>query len=93
MTPYFEDSRYGITIYHGRCEDLLPQLPKADLLLVDPPYQQSNSGAGLVGRRATYSEIRLNLSSFDPAWLCGSLASICKVPHGYIFSAKASQLL
>jgi DNA modification methylase len=38
MTPYYE--RNGITIYHGRCEDVLPTLPSAsvDLVLTDPPY-------------------------------------------------------
>lgn len=36
MTPYFE--RDGIVIYHGDCRDVLPTLPRVDLLLTDPPY-------------------------------------------------------
>lgn len=36
MTPYYEHS--GITIYHGNCMDVLPQLPKVGLVLTDPPY-------------------------------------------------------
>ena len=36
MTPYYEHA--GITIYHGDCREILPQLPKFDLLLTDPPY-------------------------------------------------------
>lgn len=38
MKPYYEHS--GITIYHGDCREVLPQLDhdKADLLLADPPY-------------------------------------------------------
>ena len=36
MTPYYD--RDGITIYHGDCRDILPQLPKVDLVLTDPPY-------------------------------------------------------
>jgi len=36
MKPYYEDS--AVTIYHGDCRDILPQLPKVDLVLTDPPY-------------------------------------------------------
>lgn len=36
MTPYYEED--GITIYHGDCREILPTLPKVDLVLTDPPY-------------------------------------------------------
>jgi DNA modification methylase len=36
MKPYY--SHAGITIYHGDCREILPTLPKCDLLLTDPPY-------------------------------------------------------
>jgi DNA modification methylase len=36
MTPYYEES--GITIYHGDCREVLPDLPKVNLVLTDPPY-------------------------------------------------------
>ena len=36
MKPYYEEK--GITIYHGDCRDILPSLPKVDLVLTDPPY-------------------------------------------------------
>jgi len=34
--PYYDKD--GITIYHGDCREILPQLPKVDLVLTDPPY-------------------------------------------------------
>lgn len=34
--PYYD--RDGITIYHGDFREILPHLPKVDLLLTDPPY-------------------------------------------------------
>ena len=34
--PYYEHD--GITIYHGDCREMLPDLPKVDLVLTDPPY-------------------------------------------------------
>ena len=36
MKPYYQDD-YA-TIYHGDCREVLPQLPKVDLVLTDPPY-------------------------------------------------------
>lgn len=36
IKPYYEET--GITIYHGDCREILPQLPKVDLVLTDPPY-------------------------------------------------------
>jgi DNA modification methylase len=38
VKPYYEDKESGITIYHGDCREILPQLPKVDLVLTDPPY-------------------------------------------------------
>ena len=43
--PYYD--RDGITIYHGDCKDILPELPKVDLVLTDPPY---GIGLGTIGR-------------------------------------------
>lgn len=38
MTPYYQDSL--VTLYHGDCRDLLPELERGsvDLLLTDPPF-------------------------------------------------------
>lgn len=37
--PYYDED--GITIYHGDCREILPLLPKVDLVLTDPPYGMS----------------------------------------------------
>ena len=36
LKPYFQDK--DVTIYHGDCREILPQLPKVDLVLTGPPY-------------------------------------------------------
>lgn len=36
MQPYYQDD--SCTIYHGDCREILPGLPKVDLVLTDPPY-------------------------------------------------------
>lgn len=53
MKPYYEEK--GILIYHGDCREILPSLPKVDLVLTDPPY---NVGLAYANgdNRADYSE-------------------------------------
>lgn len=34
--PYYDHA--GITIFHGDCREILPLLPKVDLVVTDPPY-------------------------------------------------------
>jgi len=36
VKPYYDHA--GITIYNGDCSEILPTLPKVDLVLTDPPY-------------------------------------------------------
>jgi len=43
MTPYYRAG--GITLYHGRAEEILPQLPAKsfDLIFTSPPYNAMNT--------------------------------------------------
>jgi site-specific DNA-methyltransferase (adenine-specific) len=50
MTPYYEDTRAGITIYHGDCREVLPTLGPVDHVITDPPYEAE---AHTKGRRVT----------------------------------------
>lgn len=36
MKPYYESG--GITLYHGDCLEIMPELPEVDLVITDPPY-------------------------------------------------------
>ncbi len=36
LQPFYEDE--WVTIYHGDCREILPSIPRADLMLTDPPY-------------------------------------------------------
>lgn len=50
MKPYYDDGK-GMVIYHGDCREILPTLPKVDLVLTDPPY-----GIGRDGGRPSTSK-------------------------------------
>jgi DNA modification methylase len=39
--PYYDQD--GITIYNADCRDILPLLPRVDLVLTDPPYGIGNA--------------------------------------------------
>ena len=55
--PFYRDEY--VTLYHGDCRQIVPQLGKFDLLLTDPPYginesskkQKSRQGHGLANQR------------------------------------------
>jgi len=40
--PYYQDE--WVTIYHGDCREILPELPKVDLVVTDPDYNAKNIG-------------------------------------------------
>ena len=58
MKPYYEHN--GITIFCGDCREILPTLPKCDLLLTDPPYgvsgeQNTKTALSRGGKKNDYS--------------------------------------
>lgn len=42
MKPYYHEERSGITIYHGDCREILPQIDSVDAVVTDPPYLKAN---------------------------------------------------
>ena len=73
---YYADA--SCCIAHSDCRDILPHLPKVDLVLTDPPYQISAAGGGIGGRRQYLTDIRGHIDEgFDlsilapfPNWFC-----------------------
>ena len=80
--PYYQ--RDGITIYCAECRDVLPHLPKPDLVLTDPPYgigwtrgihaaRNSISNAGIVNDEdVTVRDEALEYLASIPAIVFGS---------------------
>lgn len=65
MTPYFEKD--GITIYHGDCREILPTLPKADLVLTDPPYGIGEAAKDFASRSNLARADKYERSEWDDA--------------------------
>lgn len=69
MQPYYSEN--GITIYHGDCREVLPSLPKVDLVLTDPPYgiAYNPTGGNGVARRGNLERVKGDRNPFDPSLL------------------------
>lgn len=59
MTPYYQDD--AVTIYHGDCREFLP---RADVLVTDPPYG-INIGGPDVGRNGRGGRHGLEKGTYD----------------------------
>lgn len=76
MKPYYQDS--AVTIYHGDCRDVLPQIPRcADLVLTDPPYVFDDGGWGVKQIRKSYVGVHALRDGFEidlltqfENWIC-----------------------
>ena len=55
MKPYYQDE--CVTIYHGDCREILPQLPKVDLVLTDPPYGITKAEWDVVPSTETFEKL------------------------------------
>jgi site-specific DNA-methyltransferase (adenine-specific) len=67
MKPYYEQD--GITIYHGDCRDVMPNLDRCDVAIVDPPYGETS----LAWDRPV-EDWQIDLPT-DQMWCFGSLRS------------------
>lgn len=79
MRPYYQDD--SCTIYHGDCREILPQLPKVDLVLTDPPFSEythkhakSNRGRGHGNKAIDFKAIDFEAIDFEA--ICGVFGSI-----------------
>lgn len=86
MTPYFVDEKAGITIYHGDCSSVMPNLLpfRADHIITDPPYdvEAHTSSRRLLrngGREIVASPLEFApLTDSDRARFCMLAANACR---------------
>jgi site-specific DNA-methyltransferase (adenine-specific) len=63
--PYYEEN--GVTIYHGRCEDVLPTLSGVGLVLTSPPYNLSGDGWDTGGSGKEWTALASGYNTHDDA--------------------------
>jgi site-specific DNA-methyltransferase (adenine-specific) len=66
MTPYYEHG--GITIYHGDCREILPDLPSVRLIVTDPPYVFGIASTSQEGKAGGWGDL-MNSSVWYESWL------------------------
>jgi len=83
--PYYSDD--AVVIYNADCRDILPQLPKVDLVLTDPPYGKNYTTGYRIGVARDTTRITNDTGDFD---LVGFLLELRNVTHWrthfYMFS-------
>jgi DNA modification methylase len=80
MKPYYEDDL--VTIYHGDCLELLPELA-FDVVVTDPPYgiSLSTDYSNLNGSTQVYAPIIGDNAPFDPTPFLGHPCVMFGVNH------------
>jgi len=76
------------TLYLGDCREILPSLPKFDLILTDPPYGiGASAGTGKYGKLKVAADVDLAWDNETPAqWLM--LLMLEKAQHLIIFGGN-----
>lgn len=91
--PYYQSG--GITIYHADCRQVLPFLPRFDLLLTDPPYGLGKKLTGGQGEWGTHFEKSPEWDHvLSPDWLvlqCVALADKAIVWGGNYYELQPTR--
>jgi len=73
--PYFRDPTADIVIYCGDCREILPQLPKVDLVLTDPPYNAEDIGFN----KNSYAGQRMKLPDKEYKDFCSTWFGLAEI--------------
>ena len=74
MKPYYEAD--GITIYHGDCREVMPELSKVHLILTDPPYTFGIASSHQEGKAGGWGDL-MNSAEFFAGILKRSRTLLC----------------
>ncbi len=87
IKPYFQDK--WVTIYHGDCREILPELQKVDLVLTDPDYNAKNIGPN----KREYENGMPALDADGYKAFCGSwFETVCAVTDDIVFTSGIANM-
>jgi site-specific DNA-methyltransferase (adenine-specific) len=84
VTPFYQDE--SCVIYHGDCREVLPFLPKTDLLLTDPPYGIGFAAQPTKWQRRAGKQAETWDDETVPDWLI--VQAISKVRHAIVWGGN-----
>lgn len=85
--PYFQDA--DVTIYCGDCREILPELPKVDLVLTDPPYNAKDIGT----HSKKYDTCTMQVSDEEYSAFCREWFELTRIhAEGMIFTPGTRNL-
>jgi site-specific DNA-methyltransferase (adenine-specific) len=85
--PYYDDGI--VTLYHGRCEEILPLLPKSTHVITDPPYDE-HTHESIRTMKDGGGAIALD---FNPALPGDVLSVIMPAADGWVIAFCAVEML
>lgn len=65
MKPYYQDG--SVTIYHGDCREMLPEIPYASCVVADPPYTFGLNSSLSTGKAGGWGDLMNNAMFY--AWM------------------------
>jgi site-specific DNA-methyltransferase (adenine-specific) len=65
VKPYYEDAKAGIQIWLGDCREIIPTLPKVDLVLTDPPFSEYTHTNAKSNRNLGYGNKAIDFKAID----------------------------
>jgi len=92
VKPYYEDG--AVTIYHGDCREIVPQLGRFDLLLTDPPYginYQSNKRTASEKMNKIVGDSEIDVSMVDTLPECNCVALFSRWDTAPAWASKLGQ--
>lgn len=79
MKLYYQDD--SVTLYHGRCQELMSGLTEVDHVITDPPYSSETHKGARTRTRGAESDVLVTFDEWTDADLSdvfGELGRICK---------------
>lgn len=88
VTPYYDQA--GITIYHGDCREVLPEISGISLVVTDPPYVFGLASTAQEGKAGGWGDLMNNAMLY--AWLLVEFRRVLQNQRGaaWIFNSWRS---